>query len=170
MSLTAGAIGPAVLRLYWWRMNGWGVAGGLAAGTLGSIIQRAVAPGMDEWVQFVLMTGVSFGGSILMSLITQPTPNDVLGNFYRKTRPFGLWRPVQGVMTPTELATTRKENLWDIVSVPIAMVAQVSLFLLPMQLLVKNFTAFAWTLPLFLGCATVLYFTWFRRLPKADPS
>lgn len=166
MSLTAGAIGPAVLRLYWWRMNGWGVAGGLAAGTLGSIIQRALAPGMDEWAQFALMTSVSFAGSIALSLLTTPTPHGVLETFYRRTRPFGFWKPVQGALQPAELSAARKENLWDIISVPLALVAQVSLFLLPMQLLVKNFTSFAITLPIFLLCAVSLYFTWFRRLPR----
>ena len=165
MSLTAGSIGPSVLRLYWWRMNGWGIAGGLAAGTVGSIIQRAAAPEMNEWVQFGVMTGLSFAGSIVLSLATRPTPGPVLENFYRLTRPFGWWKPMRNLLSPEEQSATDSENFWDILSVPIAMTAQVSLFLLPMQLLVKNFTAFFWTLPIFLVCSTALYFTWYRRLP-----
>ena len=168
MSLTAGSIGPSVLRLYWWRMNGWGIAGGLAAGTVGSIIQRAVAPEMNEWVQFGVMTGLSFAGSIGLSLATSQTPRPVLENFYRLTRPFGWWKPMRQLLSPEEQSATDRENFWDVLSVPIAMTAQVTLFLLPMQLLVKNFTAFFWTLPVFLICSTALYFTWFRRLPPPE--
>ena len=29
MSLTAGALGPGLLRLYWWRTNAWGMVAGL---------------------------------------------------------------------------------------------------------------------------------------------
>jgi len=169
MSLTAGAIGPMFLRLYWWRMNGWGVAAGLVAGAAGSVLQRALVPGMGEWSQFLLMTGISFAGCLLVSLVTQPTPLDVLENFYRVTRPFGWWKPVSHALSSTEQSATRQENFWDVVSVPIAMTAQVTAILLPMQLLVKNYTAFAWTLPLFLAFAAALYFTWYRRLPAANP-
>ncbi|MBU3666459.1 MAG: sodium:solute symporter [Chthoniobacterales bacterium] len=165
MSLTAGAIGPSLLRLYWWRMNGWGIAGGLAAGTAGSIIQRALAPDMNEWNQFLLMTAISFAGSIALSLATRPTPMPVLETFYRRTRPFGWWKPLHHVLPAEEKASMDRENFWDIVSVPLAMTAQVTLFLLPMQLLVKNYTAFFGTLPVFLLCAIALYFTWYRRLP-----
>ena len=168
LSFSAGAIGSSVLRLYWWRMNGWGVAGGLAAGTAGSILQRVLMPEMNEWMQLTLMTGVSFAGSILLSLATQPTPVPVLENFYRLTRPFGWWRPVRHVLSEGERLDTKHENFWDIVSVPIAMVAQVAMFLLPMQIMVKNFTAFFWTLPVFLIFGSALFFTWFRRLPKAE--
>jgi len=45
---------------------------------------------------------------------------------------------------------------------------QVTLFLLPMQLVIKTYGAFFWTLPLFLiGCAG-MYFFWWKPLPPKD--
>ena len=37
MALTAGMIIPNVLRWYWWRLNGWGYAAGIAGGMALSI-------------------------------------------------------------------------------------------------------------------------------------
>jgi Na+/proline symporter len=96
MSLTAGSLGPGLLRLYWWRCNAWGMLVGLVLGVVGSIVQRILVPDMPEWEQLLIMSALSFGGTIGGSLLTAPTPAPILRNFYRTTRPFGLWAPLRG--------------------------------------------------------------------------
>jgi len=49
MGLGGGALGPHVLRLYWWRCNAWGAVGGTLLGGTGALLQRAFYPGMIEW-------------------------------------------------------------------------------------------------------------------------
>jgi Na+/proline symporter len=167
MSLTAGSLAPAALRLYWWRCNGWGVAGGLVLGSVGALVQRFAWPDMVEWQQFLFMTGLSFLGTVGGSLLTAPTPLETLRHFYRTTRPFGWWRPLWNELEPGERAAWRKEHRNDILTVPFALLWQVTLFLLPMQLVIKSYDAFWKTLPFFLLALGGMYWFWWRNLPPA---
>jgi Na+/proline symporter len=170
MSLTAGGLAPALLRLYWWRCNGWGVAGGLLLGTVGSIVQRQVFPHMLEWQQFLLMTSLSFAGTIGGSLLTAATPLETLRHMYRTTRPFGWWGPLWKELSAEEQKAWGKEHVNDIATVPFAMLWQVTMFLLPMQLVIKSYDSFWMTLPLFLVGLSGMYWFWWRNLPPAAPS
>lgn len=168
MGLGGGSLGPLFLRLYWWRCNAWGMASGLFAGGVGAVLQRLIAPGMHEWGQFGLSATLSFGAVILVSLLTQPTRPEVLHNFFVKTRPFGFWNPVRANMDPEKMKEWKRENTFDIISIPFAMLAQVTLFLMPMQLIVHQFGSFWTTLPLFLIGVVGMYFFWWKKLPAAD--
>lgn len=164
MGLTAGGIAPSMLRLYWWRMNAWGVVGGFL-GSLGAVVQRIFAPHMVEWQQFIIMTTLSFAGTIGLSLLTAPTSMEKLVHFYRTTKPFGWWGPVRDTLSKEEQKELAKEHRNDIVSVPFALLWQVTMFLLPMQLVIKSYSSFWMTLPLFLVGLAGLYWFWWRNLP-----
>ena len=69
-----------------------------------------------------------------------------------------------------EQQALRKEHRNDILTVPFALLAQITLFLMPMQILVKTYGTFLRTLPLFLIGALGLYVFWWRVLPPAEPS
>lgn len=166
MSLSAGQLAPQMLRLYWWRCNAWGVIGGMLLGGVGALVQRALDPQMPEAIQFSIMISLSFGGTIIGSLLTAPTPMPVLRNFYRTTRPFGLWRPLRQEFQGAERAAIDRENRTDIIAVPFALLWQVTLFLLPMQLVIKSYRSFGYTLPLFLVGLTGMYFFWWRPMQR----
>ena len=168
MGLTAGGLGPALLRLYWWRANAWGMASGLLAGGLAAILQRAFAPAMPEWAQFSLMTGISIGATIIGSLVTKPTPREVVEVFYHTTKPFGWWKPFWKELPLATQKTWSLEHRNDLLSVISALVWQVCLFLLPMQFLTHNMQGFWTTLPIFLAGCTGLYFFWWKNLPPED--
>lgn len=168
MSLSAGMMAPQLLRLYWWRCNGWGVVAGTALGGIGSIGQRLVAPGMVEWQQLLLMVGLSFGGTIIGSLLTPPTARETLRHFYRTTRPFGAWQPLRDELSAGERATNAREHRNDILAVPFIMVAQVALFMTTMQFMIHAYTALAWTAALFLVALVGVHRFWWQALPPAD--
>jgi hypothetical protein len=67
-----------------------------------------------------------------------------------------------------EQQSLRKEHRNDILTVPFALLAQITLFLMPMQILVKTYGTFWRTLPLFLVGFLGLYFFWWRVLPPAE--
>jgi Na+/proline symporter len=172
MSLTAGGLAPGLLRLYWWRCNAWGMFGGTLLGGIGAVVQRVAAPEMAEWQQFLLMTGLSFAGTIAFSLLTPATPMHRLVHFYRTTRPFGWWGPVRravaGDFTPEQWRTIRTEHRNDLLTVPFTLLAQVTLFLMPMQLVIQAYTSFALTLPLFLVGLAGMYVFWWKRLDDGE--
>lgn len=168
MGLGSGAAAPAVLRFLWWRLNGWGVAASLFAGTGAAIAQRASYPELSEWSQFGLMTGISFAAAIGVSLITRPTDEATLRNFYQKTRPFGLWQPVKGQLAPVEQLSIADENRHDLAAIPFTLLTQVTLFLLSMQLVIHSYRAFFMTLPLFLIGVTGGWWFWWRPLRRFE--
>ncbi|MDD5199136.1 MAG: hypothetical protein PHC88_04975 [Terrimicrobiaceae bacterium] len=118
--------------------------------------------------QFLVMTGLSFLGAVGASLLTPPTPREVLRKFYRGTRPFGWWRPLRGELQGAERETVDRENRTDILTLPFAFVWHVPLLLLPMQLVAKSYPAFWSTLPFFLIGLAGMYFLWWKPLLRMD--
>jgi hypothetical protein len=121
---------------------------------------------MLEWKQFLLMTALSFIGTIAGSFLTKPTDMNILRDFYRKTRPFGFWKPLINELPEEEKATIKRENHNDIWTVPIALVWQVSMFLVAMQIVLHSYRDAVWTGMVFLISSFGLYWVWYRNLPK----
>jgi hypothetical protein len=166
MGLLAGTLGPSLCGLYWWRTNAWGVASGIFFGGLAAILQRIFIPHLSEWGQFLAMTSISLVATIAASLLTTAIPHGVVAYFYRTTRPFGFWKPFRDELSPVERQTLGREHRNDIITTGVALVWQVSLFLLPMQFLTRNSQGFWTTLPIFLAGCCGLYFFWWRNLPS----
>lgn len=160
MGLAAGAIMPRLLRLYWWRCTAWGCAIGIGTGALAAVVQRLLWPDMVEWQQFVWSTGLSLIGVVVGSFVTAPPPREDLQRFYRTTRPFGLWGPFAAEQPPAERAATARENRRDLIALPFALATQVTLFLLPMQLVIHAYDSFLLTLPFFLAGVAGLAWWW----------
>jgi Na+/proline symporter len=168
MGLTAGALGPGLLRLYWWRTNAWGITSGLVAGGLAAVLQRIFIPTLPEPILFGVVTSISIGFTVLGSLVSGETPRDVVRYFYRTTRPFGFWRPFWQELTAAEKQSWSLEHRFDLLTVVCALIWQVCLFLMPMQILTHNWTGWMTTAPIFLLCSLGLYFFWWRHLPSAQ--
>lgn len=168
MGLGTGAAAPAILRMIWWRMNGWGVAASLFFGSAAAILQRAFLPELNEWLQFLMMGSISFSAAICVSLLTRKTPHDVVLNFYRKTRPFGFWKPIREELPVATQELIQKENRTDFIAIPFVLLAQVTLFLLPMLLVTHHYVGFFQTLPFFLVGALGTWWFWWRALGALD--
>jgi Na+/proline symporter len=164
-ALVGGFIVPPFLRFYWWRFNGAGFALGTVAGLAGAFGLRIF--GVSDPVDNFMWTAVAgLVGSIVGTFIAPPTDRAVLENFYKTTKPFGFWSPLKSCLNTEELAANRKEHRNDALALPFTLLWQVTLFLLPMQLIVKDFDAFWTTLPLFIVGLVGLYFFWYRNLPR----
>jgi len=166
MGLGAGMLIPGFLRFLWWRFNGSGFAVGTLSGMVFAILQRLIVPGLDERSQFLLCSFVSVLGCIVGTYLTKPTDRDVLENFYRKTRPFGLWKPLKKILAPDVRTAMEHEHRNDLIALPFTMLWQVSLFMLPMLFIIKSYAAFFRTFGIFAVSLTVMYFFWYRKLPS----
>jgi len=60
-------------------------------------------------------------------------------------------------------------TVYYIITVPFALLHQMTLLMLPMQMVIKAYTAFFWTLPLFLVGLAGMYFFWWKPLMKKAP-
>ncbi len=175
MGLGAGALVPGFLRLYWWRFNGTGFAIGTVGGMILAYLQRLFTPFLvrqheffkilqvERWF-FLIIVFLGLLISILGTYLSPPTRRDVLERFYKKTRPFGLWGPLKNTLSEEVQKDTRREHFYDVLALPFVLTYQVSLFLLPMLIMVRNFTAFQVTLVIFLIASVGVYLFWYKTL------
>jgi Na+/proline symporter len=168
MSLGTGLMVPSILRLYWWRFNGGGFFWGTVAGMTGAIVQRLCWRDMTEDRIFLLTLAVGVMGSVLGTFLTKPTEEGVLHNFYMKTRPFGLWGRFKKQLTPGEYAKVDHEHRSDLLALPFMLIWQVTMFLLPMLVIVHNWQAAGVCAALWLIGLAGLYWFWYRNLPAAN--
>ncbi len=164
MALGGGLMMPTILRFYWWRFNGGGFAVGTIVGILAAILQRMFMPAMDPRLQLLVMASIGLAASVIGAYVTQPTDRAVLEHFYRTTRPFGLWGPFRELLAPEVRAKTTLEHKRDVWALPFALGWQITLFLLPMQLLIKSYRSFWITLAIFAVSLSGLYFIWLRHI------
>jgi hypothetical protein len=165
MGFGAGSLAPKFLRLYWWRCTAWGCATGLALGGSSAIVQRLLWPDLLEWQQFLLTGSIGFAGVIVGSWCSTMPARETVRRFYRQTRPFGWWKPFWNELAPGEKTSFRNEHRYDLAALPFALLAQITLFMLPMQLVLHAYGEFVKTLPFFLIGAAGMYWFWWRRLP-----
>lgn len=164
MALGGGLMMPTILRFYWWRFNGGGFAIGTIVGILAAILQRLYVPEMDPRLQLLVMASIGLIASVVGAYLTPPTDRAVLEHFYRTTRPFGLWRPFRDLLAPEVRVKMALEHKRDVLALPFALGWQITLFLLPMQLLIKSYQAFGITLVIFGVSLVGLYFTWLQHI------
>lgn len=164
MSIGAGLIIPQLIRWYWWRLNGYGFAIGTFTGMIVAIIQKVVAPEIPEYSSFILASLSSLAATIVGTLLTPPADEKVLTNFYRKTRPFGLWKPIREKLAPEFLNKVKTENRRDIISLFFAVPWQICLFMMWITLIMKRFDYFKTLLLIVLILSVALYFSWYRHL------
>ena len=165
MSIGAGLIVPQLIRWYWWRLNGYGYAIGMASGMLAAIVWKLVAPeGTGEYIAFLFSAGISFAGTLIGTWLTKPTDAAVLRHFYRVTRPFGFWGCIRSQFSAKFMAQVNLENRRDIFSTFIAVPWQICLFLMWMVLVMKRFDTFLVLLGIVVILSVVLYYSWFRHL------
>jgi Na+/proline symporter len=163
-SLGAGLLIPTLTRWYWWRMNGNGFALGTAFGMIAAVLQRIFMPDIPEYYAFIVATVSSLVGMLIGTYSSKPTDENVLLEFYKRTRPFGFWGPVRKKLGAEVLEKINTENRRDILSTFFAVPWQVILFLTGMAFIMKSWTQFG-VLVIILAILSIgLYLNWFRHL------
>ncbi|MEJ2052519.1 MAG: sodium:solute symporter [Calditrichaceae bacterium] len=165
-SLGAGLLIPTLARWYWWRMNGYGFAAGTVAGMVAAVLQRLFLPDIPEYYAFTIATVSSLIGMIIGTYVSKPTDESVLYEFYKRTRPFGLWAPIKNKIKKETMDDINAENKRDIISTFFAVPWQVVLFLTGMAVIFKRWDQFTWLIIILAALSTGLYFKWFRHLSK----
>lgn len=104
---------------------------------------------------------------IVVSLLTPPIESDVSAAFYARVRPFGFWK--------REAEAARLMNLpmpsalrmpLVFLNILLGLIASFSLYMTPVYCLGHWPAQGAVCALLFASAAVILYFTWYRTLPK----
>ena len=172
-ALWGGYAAPNLLKWHWWRLNGHGYFWGMMSGILGAVGLLAL-PDLSSIEAFPYLLLLSLVGSVGGSLLTPPEDMAVLAQFYRRTRPWGVWGPVHEAVVAQQPSFERNRDFGrDAVNVLVGVVWQTSLIALPIYVVIWDGGAAAICLALVAATSYVLKKNWLDKLdhdPTPSPS
>lgn len=162
--LWGGYAGANVLKWYWWRLNGFGYFAGMISGIASALVLLAL-PGVNALHAFPVILLISLVGSVAGSLLTKSESEEVLLNFYVRTRPWGWWRPIRdAAMRRDPEFEPNRDFGRDMFNVLIGIVWQTAFVALPIYVVIHAWPAAAVCMVIILVTSTILKSTWYDRL------
>jgi len=162
--LFGGYTAPNILKWHWWRFNGFGYFCGMIAGVLAALIMPMALPELSPLnaFPFILISGIA---GISGSLMTAPDDEKTLEEFYKNVRPWGFWKPILKKIQSSDENVRKNDNFYrDMFNIFIGMVWQINMVLVPIYLLVYEYTAFTVSLILVIGTTLILKKNWYDKL------
>jgi len=156
---------PMVLKMYWWRFNGWAMLfSGLCVMPTAAYI-KLLHPRMPELEYFPILAGLSLVTSFVFAFVTRPAERKVLAGYYRRVRPFGRWGYAKKmVLEETPDFSFPAHDRHDLLNAILGTGMMVCLYLAPMYLMLRRWVAMAVCGAILAGLAAILYVTWYRKL------
>jgi solute:Na+ symporter, SSS family len=155
---------PTLLAPYWWRIGGWAYCvSGLF--TIPFAIWINQFTDLSELQYFPILTGVSLISCLVASYLLPAAPTETLMEYYRKIRPFGWWGPVRQMLAENGEDPARpKRDRFDLHTAFVGMVFFLAFYIFMVDIVVHNWGRVLWLGAVWVLCAVVLYFIWWRRL------
>lgn len=164
-ALYGGYAAANVLKWIWWRFNGYGYFFGMLGGLIASTVVPSLWPETADIFLFPVILLVSFAGCILGTYLTRPDNMEVLKQFYRQTKPWGFWGPVRRLVVAEDPAFQPNKDLRrDAWNVLVGIVWQMTLVIMPMYLLVKDYPGLAISFMVFVLTSVLLKKFWYDKL------
>ena len=163
--LFGGYTAPNILKWHWWRFNGFGYFCGMIAGVLAALIMPMALPELSPLNAFPFILILSGIAGISGSLMTAPDDDKTLEEFYKNVRPWGFWKPILKKIQSSDANVRKNDNFYrDMFNIFIGMVWQINMVLVPIYLLVYEYTAFTVSLILVIGTTLILKKNWYDKL------
>ena len=166
MGFFTGVLVPSILKWVWWRFNGAGYAGGMAAGIVGAGLQTVVLTNPPEYVVFLFVIVCSAVGTVAGTLLAGPTDRATLERFYGLIGPFGAWGPVKAAFPAEFVDRVRRENRRDLWLLIPACAFHLTLFWLMVAVVIKRWDSVAVSLAILAVSGVVLYQFWYKNLRR----
>jgi len=168
-ALYGGYAAANVLKWIWWRFNGYGYFFGMFSGLLAATILPLMFPDVIAIYLFPAIFLISLGGSVIGSLSTPAEDDEVLKTFYKQTYPWGFWKPVvkmiQGDIPGYE---ANKGFRMDLINVIVGIIWQMTLALMPIYLIIKDFNSLLVAAAIFVATIIWLKLYWYDNLASHD--
>ena len=168
--LFAGFTVPNILKWHWWRFNGYGYFWGMMGGMGGAMILAVILPdGTDLLWWFPAIMGVGLVSSVAASLLTQADDMETLKQFYKTVRPWGYWGPVVDALSNEDKDwQTDANSVRDLTNVVVGIIWQTALVLIPVYLVLQNYSAFSLSFAVAVLLSWVLKRNWYDKLAEED--
>ena len=163
--LFGGYTAPNILKWYWWRFNGFGYFSGMVSGVIVALIIPIILPELSPLNAFPIILLISGLSGVIISLFTKPDNEKTLMEFYKNIRPWGFWNPILKKINSSEKVINRNTNfVKDMLNVFVGMIWQISLVLIPVYLLVYQYSAFLFSLIVAIITTLFLKKNWYEKL------
>lgn len=155
-----------VLKWHWWRFNGEGYFWGMLTGIIPALIFPLFTDTLELYY-FPVILLISLLGCILGTYAAPPTDENVLMNFYRKTRPWGFWRPIYEKVKQED-PNFKKNTAFsrDMFNVIIGTIGQTLLVIVPLYLILHQNIPLIISLVLLGICLIILKKNWWDNMKK----
>jgi solute:Na+ symporter, SSS family len=177
-----GYAAPNVLKWLWWRFNGYGYFVGMFSGMFAAMIGKDVIhflvqniPTLKEMADtqainlmaFVFIFIVSMLGCIIGCLLTPPVEEATTIAFYKKTRPWGFWKPIIAKLQMTTPNFVPNKNFSrDAINVIIGIAWQMSMVVMPLYIAFRQWQNVGICIVVLLGTSVFLKFNWYDKLEE----
>lgn len=175
--ITAGLYGgfvcANVLKWYWWRFNATGYFYGMLAGIVASAIPPALSvSGITNYFDgtrmlyfFPVFIVIQFIACILGTYAAPATNQETLLTFYKTVRPWGFWKPIHALAVAEDPTFEGNKNFGvNMLNLFLGITGQLLLMLLPMYLILNQWTGLGIVLALLVVVFVVMKRTWWNRL------
>ncbi|WP_425421492.1 sodium:solute symporter family protein [Phaeodactylibacter xiamenensis] len=164
-ALWGGYTAANVLKWFWWRFNGHGYFWGMMAGMAGAVAIPAFFPEIAPLNAFPAILLVSGAGSYFGSIYTPTDDLEVLKNFYRKTRPWGFWKPVVQAIQKEDPGFQPNPNFGrDMLNVAVGIVWQTALAAGGIFLVIQDYRQLWWCLGVIVLTSIFLKINWYDKI------
>jgi len=164
-ALFGGYAAANVLKWHWWRFNAYGYFWGMMSGLLASMALPIISPEMQPLYAFPYLLLAGLIGSLIGTLATPPEDDEVLMSFYQKVRPWGFWQPIKAkVLVQSPDFQMKNTFSRDSINIVVGMIWQISLVVLPIYLVIKEFIPMFIALLVMLLTSLVLKKNWYDKL------
>jgi hypothetical protein len=118
-----------------------------------------------DLMAFPMLLVISLVGTVVGTYLTPPEREEVLVDFYVRTRPWGWWGPIRAAALRRDPAFQPNRNFgWDVFNIVIGMVWQTAFVALPIYFVIHHWSGAAICAAIILVTSAILKRTWYGRL------
>ena len=168
-ALYGGYIAANFLKWHWWRFNGTGYFWGMLAGILAAMVVPLFFPNTLPLYYFPVLMVISFVGCIIGTLLSAPTAEKTLINFYIRVRPWGFWGPVARKAMEKYPQVTRNRNFKrDMFNVAVGIIWQSCLTIIPMYIVIKEGFPLFTSIVILVITTLILKKNWYDKMDREE--
>jgi len=173
--LWGGYTAANILKWYWHRLNGYGYFWGMLSGIIAAILMpmfvfKDANAFANLFYVFPSILAISTIASIAASLLTKPEEDEIIMAFYRKVRPWGIWKPVHDkVVAADPDFVNPSSGRRDALNSLVAMMWQVPLWTVPVFLVFRNLQGLWISIAVFAATSFFLKKNWYDKMPPEPP-
>lgn len=164
-ALFGGYAASNFLKWHWWRFNAYGYFYGMLSGLVAALLLPLIRPDLPPLMAFPWLLLAGTIGSVCGTLLTPPEADEILCQFYKQVRPWGVWGPIKRkVIEQDNLFVCDQRPTLDAVNILVGIVWQLCLVVFPIALVIRQWEFVLYSTLVFIVTSLWLKYFWLDKL------